>query len=208
MHIESGKSYIGSSIKLNMRFKQYFNYNHISYPKRNMVIYKALLKYGYAGFRLEILEYCALEVLLSREQFYFDKFSPEYNILKIAGSSQGFKHSPETVAKLKILHSGKLHPRFNTKPSEQQKLLTSLALKKYYEKHDHHGKGKKGNLSPQFGKGGTKITMIDEQGTIIAFPSINSARLHFKVRFSTISKNINKSIHIHGVKWSITTSNS
>ena len=50
--------------------------------------------------------------------------------------------------------------------------------------------------------------MIDEQGTIIAFPSINSARLHFKVRFSTISKNINKSIHIHGVKWSITTSNS
>lgn len=49
VHIESGKNYIGSSVKLNIRFKQYFNFNHISYPKRNMVIYKALLKYGYAG---------------------------------------------------------------------------------------------------------------------------------------------------------------
>lgn len=62
VHIESGKSYVGSSVRLNIRFKQYFNYNHISYPKRNMMIYKALLKYGYAEFRLEILEYCDPEV--------------------------------------------------------------------------------------------------------------------------------------------------
>lgn len=82
MHIESGKSYIGSSIKLNIRFKQYFNFNHISYPKRNMVIYKALLKYGYSGFRLEILEYCSPEKRLSREQFYLDNFKPEYNTPK------------------------------------------------------------------------------------------------------------------------------
>ena len=76
VHIESDKSYIGSSAKLNIRFKQYLNYNHISYPKRNMIIYKALLKYGYAGFRLEILEYCSPEVLLEREQFYFYIFNP------------------------------------------------------------------------------------------------------------------------------------
>ena len=121
-------------------------------------------------------------------------FKPNYNILKLAGSSQGFKHSPETIAKLKKMHTGNLHPRFGTKASEEQKALTSLALKKYYGEHDHHSKGKKGKLSPQFGKGGTRLTMTDEQGTIITFPSINSARLHFRVRFSTISKNINKSI--------------
>jgi hypothetical protein len=51
-----------------------------------MTIYKALLKYGYGGgFRLEVLEYCDLKVLLEREQFYMDKFNPEYNILKFAG---------------------------------------------------------------------------------------------------------------------------
>ena len=45
--------------------------------------------------------------------------------------------------------------------------------------------------------------MIDEQRTIITFPSINSARIHFRVRFTSISKNINKSIIIKGVKWYI-----
>lgn len=93
VHIDSGKSYIGSSVKLNTRFRQYFNYNHISYPKRNLIIYKSLLKYGYSGFRLEILEYCSYNVLIQREQFYFDVFNPEYNILKIAGSPLGYRHS-------------------------------------------------------------------------------------------------------------------
>ena len=46
--------------------------------------------------------------------------------------------------------------------------------------------------------------MSSEFDETISFPSINSARLHFRVRFSTISKNINKSIIIKGVKWSIT----
>jgi len=99
VHKESGKSYIGSSNKLNIRFKQYFNYNHISYPKRNMAIYKALLKHGYAEFRLEILEYCSADILLKREQHYFDKCKPEYNMLKIAGSPLGYRHS-EAAKKL------------------------------------------------------------------------------------------------------------
>lgn len=48
------------------------------------------------------------------EQHYLDLYKPKYNILKIAGSSQGFKYSPETIAKLKLMHplpdAGKLHP--------------------------------------------------------------------------------------------------
>jgi hypothetical protein len=82
VHLESGKSYIGSSVKLNIRFRQYFNYNHISYPGRNLIIYKALLKYGYSAFRLEILEYCSpsSEVLEPRVQYYRNSFKPEYNI--------------------------------------------------------------------------------------------------------------------------------
>ena len=103
------------------------------------------------------------------------------------------------------MHVGELHPRFGTKADEEQKLLTSLALKKYYQEHVHHSKGKKGKLSTQYGIGGTKLIMTNELGETISFPSINSARLHFKVRFTTISKNTNKIISIKGVKWSITT---
>jgi group I intron endonuclease len=101
VHTESGKSYIGSSAKLNDRFRRYFNNSYLSDSKRGKsLICKALLKYGYAGFRLEILEYCSKVEVLAREQFYLDKFKPEYNILKIAGSNLGYKHS---VASLKLM---------------------------------------------------------------------------------------------------------
>lgn len=76
-----------------IRLKQYFNYNHISHTKRNMTIYKSLLKHGYAEFSLEILEYCSVDVFIKREQHYFDKCKPEYNILKVAGSPLGYRHS-------------------------------------------------------------------------------------------------------------------
>lgn len=43
---------------------------------------------------LEILEYCEQGVdPVRREQYYFGFLKPEDNILEIAGSSLGFKHS-------------------------------------------------------------------------------------------------------------------
>jgi len=49
----------------------------------------------------EILEYCPKTKLLEREQFYLDLLVPEYNILKYAYSLLGFKHSQESIEKLK-----------------------------------------------------------------------------------------------------------
>jgi hypothetical protein len=40
------------------------------------------MKYGYFNFSLTILEYCDRSDLFTREQFYFDKLNPQYNILK------------------------------------------------------------------------------------------------------------------------------
>jgi group I intron endonuclease len=83
---------------LNDRFRRYFNHSYLSSSKRGAsLICKALLKYGYAGFRLEILEYCPISIVLDREQFYIDKLNPEYNILKIAGSNLGYKHSEASL---------------------------------------------------------------------------------------------------------------
>lgn len=98
VHKDSGKSYVGSSTMLNDRFRRYFNHSYLSSSKRGAsLICKALLKYGYAGFRLEILEYCPISIVLDREQFYIDKLNPEYNILKIAGSNLGYKHSEASL---------------------------------------------------------------------------------------------------------------
>ena len=72
---------------------------------KNSLIHKALLKYGYYDFKLEILEYCDTVNCIEREQFYraaLDLLKPEYNILLKAGSTLGYKHSEEAKAKMKV----------------------------------------------------------------------------------------------------------
>jgi group I intron endonuclease len=61
-----------------------------------MSINKALVKYGYSDFSLLILEYCEPDLCIEREQYYIDLYKPEYNILKLAGSSIGYTHTEET----------------------------------------------------------------------------------------------------------------
>lgn len=77
-----------------------------------MVICRALLKYGYSKFSLEILEYCDPENCVEREQYYLDLFPSNYNSLSKAGSSLGFKHSEDTLAKLRLINKGANHPMY------------------------------------------------------------------------------------------------
>lgn len=93
INTENNKSYTGSSIDLGRRFKEYYNYNHISNKRCRFPINNALLKYGYSKFKLEILEYCDKSNLIERKQYYIDNPKPEYNVLLTAGSNLGFKHS-------------------------------------------------------------------------------------------------------------------
>ena len=108
VNVINNKNYIGSSINLGRRFKEYYNYSHISKVKRNFPIHSALLKYGYSSFKLEILEYCEPSVLIKREQYYLDNLKPEYNVLKIAGSMLGFKHSEYTKKLFSITRLGRI----------------------------------------------------------------------------------------------------
>lgn len=92
--------YVGSSSNLSRRFSWYYSLNNINKVASVSLISRALLKYGYSRFRLDILEYCNTEQLIDREQYYIDLINPEYNILRVAGSSLGHKHSEATLAKL------------------------------------------------------------------------------------------------------------
>ena len=97
----NGKYYIGSAKDLAIRLSKYYNKNFLTSPNQNMIIYKSLLKNGYSNFTLYILKYCEIPRLLEQEQYFLDNLKPEYNILKKAGSSLGFKHSEETLARFK-----------------------------------------------------------------------------------------------------------
>lgn len=97
-NVLSKKSYIGFVINLSHKLKNYSNLSYLEkeIQKNNSMIYRAL-KYGHHNFKLDILEYCVPSILVEREQYYFDKLKPEYNILKTAGSLTGFKHNKTSI---------------------------------------------------------------------------------------------------------------
>jgi hypothetical protein len=95
----NGSYYIGSSTNLSVRMYTYFSLRSLA--KSNRPIDRALLKYGFSNFRLEILEYCELKDVLKREQHYLDISKPQYNIATIAGSTLGYKHSSESIEKMR-----------------------------------------------------------------------------------------------------------
>ena len=135
------KIYIGQSSDLSNRFKNYFNLSYI-YSKANLTINRALIKYGYLNFSLSILEYCDKSDLLIREQFYFDELNPQYNILKIAGSSLKFKHSETTKARisksLKGIYVKEKSALFGNLHTEETKKL--MSFKKLKESNPLFGK--------------------------------------------------------------------
>ena len=89
-------------MNLGIRLRNYFKVSFLSHSTRKMmVINKALMKYGYSKFKLEILEYCDPKELVEREQYYMDFLSPEYNVLKTAYSSLGYKHTEDTLVKIR-----------------------------------------------------------------------------------------------------------
>jgi len=100
-NIDSGKMYVGSSVDLYRRFMDYYNIKYLTRAAKSSLICKALLKHGYSKFNLDILEFCNPSDVITREQYYIDNLKPEYNILKVAGSLFGYKHTQESLAKMK-----------------------------------------------------------------------------------------------------------
>lgn len=106
---------------MSRRLKNYYNLSYLEREtlKNNSMIYKALIKYGYSSFKLDILEYCEISTLISREQYYIDNLRPEYNILKKAGSLTGFKHSKLSIERIRASKLG-------LKRTEEEKFKTAI----------------------------------------------------------------------------------
>lgn len=133
--------YIGQSTDLSKRLKNYLNLSYLK-SKNNLIISRALIKYGYSNFSLMILEYCNKSALLIREQYYLDKLNPQYNILKIAGSSLKSKHTEETKVKisksLKGVYVKEKSALFGRSHTENTKIL--MSNKKEKENNPFFGK--------------------------------------------------------------------
>jgi len=186
----NGKSYVGSSVNLSLRLKVYYDFSFLSARVANAKskIYSAILKHGYSSFQLEILEYCTKENAISREQYYLDLLNPEYNILKIAGSRLGSKHSEETLLKM----SGKNNPMFGKNHSEETIVKISSARKGKSHSKETRKKmsdAKKGFVRAEgAGRPTQKIEVFDiENNVTTIYDSIHEAARALNIKHSVIS---------------------
>lgn len=124
----NGKTYIGSSVNLSPRFLKYFNKNALKNNK--MLICLALLKYNIENFSLDIIEYCSKDDVIKREQHYLNIYKPKYNILKTAGSSLGYRHTLDSLSKLRsrVVSEATLEKMTNRVQTEQTKVKISNAI--------------------------------------------------------------------------------
>lgn len=104
----TGNYYIGSAItnKLYTRFS-----NHLLNFHGSKLVEKSVKKYGLNNFMYGVIEYIDLPKIMTpedkkelyeRETLYIALLMPKYNILTEAGSSWGYKHSEENIAKMKL----------------------------------------------------------------------------------------------------------
>lgn len=198
--------YVGSSLNLTRRMSSHF-YHANSDKATKVIITRAMRKYKLENFSLAILEFCNsdIKVCSNLEQKWIDYYKPNYNTLKIAGSSSGFSHKIETIHKLKELFKKENHPNFGKVSSPETRKAISEGIKNFYFNNSHPSKGLKGKLSPQYGIGGNFVFCYNKKGEELIFPSVNGAKQHFKVRWTFIKKNIDtqKWVTLQNDEWII-----
>lgn len=75
------KKYVGKSKNLYERLLAHSKQS-FSIDNQNISINRALYKYKAVNFSITLLEYCDVQKLGEREQYYIDKIKPQYNIRK------------------------------------------------------------------------------------------------------------------------------
>ena len=194
----NGHSYIGSSINLASRMKNYLNNAFLkSRQNINMPIVKALLKYDQSNFELLILEYIEPKSLAIRETHFITSVVPYYNILKQGYSSLGYKHTEQTRILLSELAKNRVHAPIT-------KSLISIALL--------------GENNPFYNKNHSmesKVRMIQAKSAypvyvynsfkelLVIIPSVLTLAKLIKSNYSTIVNTIKEEIIFRG-EWYFT----
>jgi group I intron endonuclease len=166
-----------------------------------MYLCNALVCHKHSAFSLSILEYIdisglskeeARELILAREQCYldfmFEADEPKtYNILKVAGSSLGFKHSEETITKMSeaqksVERSDENNPMFGK--SHSAEIIAKMS----------------GEFNPMFGKTGESHPMFGKSHNTETKSKISEAHIGVpktEEHKAKISKSMKKKVFVY-----------
>jgi group I intron endonuclease len=101
----NGRVYIGSSINIEERWGNHLYHLHRG-DHDSPYLQRSFLLYGQSSLELEVLEETTPNSLRSREQYYLDTIRPwdpeiGFNTNREATSVLGYRHTPETLKKLR-----------------------------------------------------------------------------------------------------------
>jgi group I intron endonuclease len=113
------RCYVGSAFVFENRWSLH-KVNLRANSHHSIILQNHVNKYGIDDLLFYILEPCAKELLLSREQFYIELLNPFFNVCRVAGGRTNLAHSEETKRKISRAHRG-------IRPGEETRILLSLA---------------------------------------------------------------------------------
>lgn len=154
---KSIKTYVGSALDIAVR-----PFSHLFKSTRtNIHLKNALEKHGLNSFVLVIFEHIgnknkiSAKILQDRENFYLTRISNKYNFLEKAYTSKGYKHTPESLLKIRKSRLGKVLSE-ETKEKLRQRFSGELnpffGRKHSTEIKENLSKNRQKHLNPIFGK--------------------------------------------------------
>ena len=135
-----------------------------------------------------------------REQYYLDKLKPEYNILKIAGSKLGSKHSKATKVQISVNNTGKNHPFFGKYHSLESRIKIGESLKsRIIINNKSKIIGLETRLKLSVRSRGVCVKVFESSKNLInEFPSITSVANYFNISNRTVGRYLDKNKSYNG----------
>jgi len=123
-NLVNGNLYVGSSLHLQKRKSVHFR-DLRKGTHHSQHLQRAWQKYGESNFVFEVMFHCAKETARWYEQKALDVLQPAYNVLKIAGSPYGRKHTEDAKEKMRIAKVGKVQT-----PEHKAAVLAAAAARR------------------------------------------------------------------------------
>lgn len=184
----NGKTYIGQSIQINVRFGQHIRGNGISH---NSAIDLAIKKYGADNFDFKIIEYCDKDKLNDREKYYADlynTYAPNGYNINVAGESFHNPNSDYEISCYDLLTGEKIQTFYSMHEAERNGFIRTaiccVAEKEKGTAYDmywcfgHQDKIDVSLFKPKAGKNGGRIVYRYDLKTgdyIDSFESLSKA---------------------------------